>query len=61
MQSPCLDCCQRHQGCHDICPSYQEYKEERESISQQVKEDNKFIGYESDAMVRMGVGRRGFR
>lgn len=30
VMSPCLDCPERHQACHDECEAYQEYKRERE-------------------------------
>ena len=61
MQSPCLDCCQRQQGCHDICDSYQEYRRIRESISKKMINESNYKDYVGDAMLRMGVGRRGFR
>ena len=32
MTAPCRGCPERHEACHDRCPTYQAYKAEREAI-----------------------------
>lgn len=56
--SPCLDCCQRHEGCHDICPLYQEFRELKERIQDEVLADLEYTRYVSDAVQRMKGVRR---
>ncbi len=37
MKSYCLDCKERHNGCHATCYKYKEYKEELEKIKTNIK------------------------
>lgn len=53
--SPCYYCCQRHEGCHEKCDTYQEYKQQR---SMRNPEELEFADYLHQAILRMkGVAR----
>lgn len=62
MQSPCLDCCQRHRGCHDICPSYQEYRGKKDKLAKIMQMESQYKDYLNHTIIRMaGTGRRSTR
>lgn len=52
-EAPCKDCCQRHEGCHDICPSFKEYKLDKEILSEKMNEKREFEDYLVQAILRM--------
>lgn len=56
--SPCLDCCSRCEGCHSICDLYQEFRETKERIQDEVLADLEYTRYLSDAVQRMKGVRR---
>ena len=35
--SPCIDCGERHQACHDHCPKYKAWKAEAQKIKDKKK------------------------
>lgn len=35
-KSPCLDCCERFEACHDTCIKHLEYKSQMKEFSKQV-------------------------
>ena len=59
MTPPCIDCCQRHIGCHDICDNYKDYRIDREVRSEEITRDRLVDDYVSDILRKIGrVGRR---
>lgn len=58
--APCLNCCQRHPGCHSICDLYQEYRDMKQRIQDEViSAEFNYNCYLSDAIERM-KGVRGY-
>lgn len=51
--SPCLDCCSRCEGCHDICDLYQEFKKTKQRIQDEVLADFEYSCYLVGAIRRM--------
>lgn len=38
--SPCKDCSERHLGCHDRCPKYQDWRKEVTEGRRKIQQDN---------------------
>lgn len=61
MKTPCYDCCQRHEGCHDKCEIYKEFRLHKEMISEKMNEERQFADYLSDAIKNMKGTGGGFK
>ena len=43
--TPCIDCNERHPGCHDTCEKYYTYKLQNEEIKERQREYEKPIAF----------------
>jgi hypothetical protein len=39
LKTPCMDCTERHVGCHSGCDRYKEYKENYEQIRKEIRKE----------------------
>lgn len=46
-KSPCLDCPDRHPGCHSTCDKYQQFKQKKEE-----ERKNRRVSREYDAYMK---------
>jgi len=53
----CLNCKQRHLGCHDYCEDYQKFKKERENANKKEREFMQNWGWDGNLRFKMKARR----
>lgn len=62
IESPCLDCTDRHVGCHSECDKYLSYKidmtNQKAIVADNKARDNIIFSYKSQSIMRMRKKKR---
>ena len=57
MEAPCLNCKDRHPGCHDRCETYQKYRKQKDEANERKRMEGAIDGYQI-AQMRKSVKKR---
>lgn len=58
MKNDCIDCKERHIGCHATCEKYSRYFIENERRKRNIREHKKIERYKRDTCIREILNRR---